>query len=61
MSLKIYIIYRFFLVYINRIIYSTLIINIVINFCLRNIYAIDSLSIINIYLRINFRFNLLDI
>ena len=41
--------------------YLVLIIDIAINFCLRNIYAIDSLFIINIYLRINFRFNLLNI
>ncbi len=34
--------------------YLVLIIDIVINFYLRNIYAIDSLFIINTYLRINF-------
>ena len=54
MFLRIYIIYKLFLVYINKVIYSALIIDIVINFCLCNIYAIDSLLIINIYLRINF-------
>ncbi len=53
-SLRIYIIYRLFLRYINRAIYLVLVIDVDINFCLRNIYAIDSSLIINMYLRINF-------
>ncbi len=60
MSFRIYIIYRLFLTYINKVIYLALVINVIINFCLRNIYASNSSLIINIYLRINFRFNLLD-
>lgn len=58
-SLRTCISYRLFLMYIDRVIYSTLIVDVTINFYLHNIYAIDSLLYINTYSRIDFRSNLL--
>jgi len=58
MSLKTCIIYRFSLEHIDKAMYLISIVNVVTNFYLRNIYAIDFSLILNTYLKINFRFNL---